>query len=52
MIKKIFFVLLYAITAILTFNNQMMPAMYLMAVGMFLEAAFSLFSHVRQTIKH
>lgn len=51
MIKKLFFVLLYLVTAILTFNNQMMPAMYLMAAGMLLEACLSLFNNFLETKK-
>lgn len=56
MVKKVFFVLLYLATAILTFNNQMMPAMYLMATGMLLESSiglinFFLSSHPQKNIK-
>ena len=51
MIKKVFFVVLYAIVAILTFNNQMMSAMYLMAGGMLLEACLSLLNNFLETKK-
>lgn len=33
-----FFVILWAIVLILTFMNKMMPAMDLMAIGMYLDA--------------
>lgn len=51
MIKKIFFIILYTITAILTFNNQMMPAMYLMASGMLLESCLGLINNFLETKK-
>lgn len=51
MSRKIFFVVLYTIAAILTFTNQMMFAMYLMAGGMLLEACLSLLNNFLETKK-
>lgn len=52
MIKKIFFVFLYAMTAILTFSNHMMLAMYLMASGMLLESCFALVNNFIENTKN
>lgn len=52
MIKNLFFVLLYALTAGLTFTNHMMLAMYLMALGMLLESCLTLINHTLRNNKH
>lgn len=49
---KIIWVILYAITAVLTFTGKMMLAMYWMTGAMLAESIVSLFYYFRNNRKH